>query len=378
MRRSFAVWTPLQKWHQALKDIPDKHEIFPESVGQQFRAWQGDKLLGAVAARAIREKTEIRDSGGATVLVAKALSNKFFAEHAPTLLPKDIFPWPPMSKDRCSDKQWGSTLEAAVDRVSDSSHRSAADAISELAQWLLETAARKHGVLHQNPKGHLLDFCERIQSHRVVGSDHDPVRDAIAKEEELHHEIRGSGALDHNPVQETIAKGEEFKNGIRPSARKHAVEEGAETIIVLPVMEHAILPKKCSKVTVDDCRQSKGRETNGKWRLKSLDNFALTLRDGENYKEWWHRGAFRAKDAYRRAIMAPHMFDSIVDVQCWSRQILEHNSDKSHAIFFVLQYQQSSGLEFFVTQVSYGESFTKAQAGPALEVNRQIAEIASD
>ena len=134
----------LNKWHHALRSIPNKDHVLPGSANQLFHAWRGDKILGAAAAAAVVETTDIRDPGSATSLVSKALSNHFFASHVETLLPQDIFPLYSESSPRYSERQLASMVEAAVAHVHDSCSAASSDncqgAVSELAEWLLREA----------------------------------------------------------------------------------------------------------------------------------------------------------------------------------------------------------------------------------------------
>lgn len=212
---------PLQKWYQALAQIPKKERkllvhSLSNSAEWRFSAWQGDKLLGFAAALAVEKVTDIRNPGDATILTAKALSNQFFATHAATLLPG--FPvlinqvGVPHSK-----RKLGSMLEAAVARVWSSGSLSPTEAIAELAEWLIITANQEKSslILSSNrkqggkrtkllslgeetgrklgqrltslstPKGRLIEMGGTVQSRQVGGMPHEPLFEATAGWEQL-------------------------------------------------------------------------------------------------------------------------------------------------------------------------------------------------
>lgn len=138
--------------------------------GGEISGLEGRQILGATVARAIEKLTDIHDPGRASQRFSYAVSNRFFASHVITLLPD--FP------HYHSQRQLGSMLEAAVAQVSDSD-----GAISELAEWLIETAIKEQFIAafnRQSAKGYLLEQGGRVQSQRIGGPQHRPVFEATA------------------------------------------------------------------------------------------------------------------------------------------------------------------------------------------------------
>lgn len=355
MRRSFALLASLAKWHHALTKVPDKSKVLPESVGQLFRAWQGDKLLGAATALAVQETTKIRDPGTATTLVSKALSNQFFAQHVPTLFPNEFFAslsLPNQALASYSDKQWGATLEAAVFEVHQSCEQSK-EAIAELAEWLIENA--QVSQIEMNPKGKLLSVGGTIESHRVGGPDHSPVHEAVA--------------------QWGSVRGVERRSGSKQQVEELAAKKVLQTLLG---QGQDLFQQDSSSVFVEDCRLPERPEL-GEWHQKTVNNYALSLKNGESREEWWNRGAQDPKYAFRRALLSPHVFDSIVNIQCWAQQVPYGSSEHSHATFFILMYKcrEPQGFEYIVTPVFRGASFTKAQGTAAVDINHHIVRVAS-
>ena len=75
--------------------------------------------------------------------------------------------------------------------------------------------------------------------------------------------------------------------------------------------------------------------------------------------------------------MAPHLFETIVDIQCWS-QVLTNKSERSFAAFFAVLHQhdaESQQLEYFITPVCRGESFNQAKGKAAVQANCQIVQV---
>lgn len=368
MRWSLVAWAPpLQKWHQALNELPHKHTVLPElsSMGQLFLAWQGDKLLGAAAARAVEKATDIRDPGDATRLLAKALSNRFFASHANTLLPD--FPLGPTKNGHLdgtpySQRQLGSMLEATVAQVSaSSSPRSQSnEAISELAEWLIETANEQSSP--SNPKGAILEIGGTVDSIQRGGPPHQPVFEATAKWRNLQVVHVGHGS-------------------------KKSVGQQAAAILLTKAMNSAEdcgfdipIGKSKEVLVVEDCRATNDEASlnpGSPWILNTLDGYSFKLRDGESPQEWWSRGALTLKDAFRRAWIAPHIFDKILRVDCWSQKLYDSPPDRSVAAFSIVSYRRadSAELEHFVTPIVRRESVNKAKGAAGVEANQRILEI---
>lgn len=308
------MWASLQKWHHALVQIPNKDIVLPKvattlslstssSTDQLFRAWQGDKLLGAAAARAVEKATDIRDPGDATKLISKALSNRFFATYATTLLPG--FPLGPDRDDeRYSQRQLGSMLEAAVAEVADSSSTSRGpshhEAIAELAEWLVATANQQNESSVINPKGRLLELGGTVESNRIGGSSHQPLFESIARWKELEIVHSGFGS-------------------------KANVEQEAAEMLLTTAINNGANTQGIERVMVEDCRTTSGQADGNPaspWKLNTVDDFSLKLSHGENTMNWWQRGAFLPKEAFRRAAMAPHLFfDNIISLECWSHKL---------------------------------------------------------
>lgn len=136
----------LRQWHHAVKMLPRQDRFLEASPHQKFLAWKGDKILGAQAARVVVEHTNIRSAGGASTLIAKALSNDFFTSHIKILLPKDVCPLlHDISSSRRNSHKVGTILEAAVAEVGNTQNGEAA--IQDLSKWLID-AARNQETSH--------------------------------------------------------------------------------------------------------------------------------------------------------------------------------------------------------------------------------------
>jgi hypothetical protein len=166
----------------------------------EFLAWKGDKVLGAAAAGVMTKVTGIQDKGAASVLVNRALSNRFFAEHSPTLLPKAILLLDLDTVDY-TDRQWGTLLESVVGALHDNNNDKNGttefdEAIVELAEWLLNTAfvtspastttATKIPLVdlanlrETKAKGLLLERGGTVDCKQIGGPPHRPVFEATA------------------------------------------------------------------------------------------------------------------------------------------------------------------------------------------------------
>jgi len=420
MKLSSVVLTPLQKWHRALARVPHKERILPEGNSQQqlLYAWRGDKLLGAAAARAVLQTTSIRDAGDATKLVSKAVSNRFFASHVQTLLPKDIYPFYPDVGPRYSNRQLGTMVEAAVAHVhetfdetnaTDTDSVSGQEAIFELGEWLVAEASASASPTDtttspvapvvlmddmSNPKGRLLELGGTVTSKRIGGTGHAPIHRATATWK------------DWKSVQENLGSKKSVEQNAAWRLLVQALQDNPELkseIMVAPATSKMFIGDIRSYQEDQNTQTTDETPSSRQWTPSGLDDnsAALYLGNGESLPEWWSRAATDPKYAYRRALMAPHIFpDHIVDVQCWSQRLRRRsNYDDDDddddddqqpalpgAVFIVLYQDRASSdgdtdetagtdLQCFITSIARQESLTKVRGEAAVEANRKIAEI---
>jgi hypothetical protein len=185
------------------------------------------------------------------------------------------------------------------------------------------------------------------------------------------------GGPDHFPIHEAVAAWGSIQCVERQFGSKPQVEELAARKVLTKLLEQgndSVSLDISQTVRVDDCRAPVDVAV-GEWHQKTVNNYGLKLKNGESREEWWSRGFQDPKGAFRRALFAPYIFDSIVDSQCWTQHVPEGSLDNSHAALFILLYREANGLEYVVTPVFQGPSFTKAQGLASVELNQQIAKI---
>lgn len=186
------------------------------------------------------------------------------------------------------------------------------------------------------------------------------------------------GGPDHFPIHEAVAAWGSIQCVERQFGSKPQVEELAARKVLTKLLEQgndSVSLDMSQTVRVDDCRAPVDVAV-GEWHQKTVNNYGLTLKNGESREEWWTRGMQDSKGAFRRALFSPHIFDTIVDAQCWTTQHVPQGSlDHSHAAFFIVLYREAKALEYLVTPIFQGPSFTKAQSLAGMEANQQIAKI---
>lgn len=162
----------IKRWQVAASSIP-RSLILPVCgfrPDQNFAAWQGDKIIGAIAAKVLSTSSKQHTKTSATLLTSIAFSNSFFKENVDSILP-DLHD----CVAHLSDRNVGTIVEAAVCKI----FQDDASAVEDLTRWLITKAEE---VQDSNPKGRLLELGGRVDaSTRVGGEDHGPLFQARAE-----------------------------------------------------------------------------------------------------------------------------------------------------------------------------------------------------
>ena len=164
--------TSLKTWHNAVKNV-DRETILPVGLGNKsdkanILAFYGDKRINAAVALTLQEMTgSDRGVRWLTKVTNEAVSNELFASRLKDTLPvqsEDL-----LHKAKLQKHDSGAMVEAAVEAVA-STQADGDDAVSDLANWLVEVALQRGNT---NSKGEFLEkggFCFNRQSRWASGS----------------------------------------------------------------------------------------------------------------------------------------------------------------------------------------------------------------
>ena len=90
------------------------------------------------------------------------------------------------------------------------------------------------------------------------------------------------------------------------------------------------------------------------WRQtrRAPDTLVANLRDGEDMVGWWHRGAY-GRSAFHRTVMAPYVFDTVVNVDTWRR--IEQNG--IYAVLVAIVARGADGSLRYVAPEARGAAY---------------------
>jgi hypothetical protein len=305
---------PPRLWQAACLKVPYP-QLLPEFLGgpsnQPYRAFVGDKILGATAARVLEETISgfpenyntnelsviTLDKGCATELFSIALSNRFLHAHAKLLLPKECMEL--VVGSNMSDHSVGTMVEATVAAVDEFDK----EAVSDLARWLITGATSIW--IEANPKGRLLERGGRVKALRIGGPDHDPIFQGIAK---------------MDGQKQVVAQASDRKSAERAAARKLLISLGLFTD-----EDDSFWAEKISSDESAVISSNTDSQRLNEWVPFDFnpDFDSWTLKHGESRREWWVRNAFKPSESFRRALLAPRIFDQIEHVDSWTRNSSE-------------------------------------------------------
>lgn len=322
-----------EKWLQAVKKIPAN----ARKENRKFAAFCGDKLLGAVLAQKLQSHHQSDKQkltvGKATILAGTVLSNRFLADRLPLIVPNH-------NDDgvEIGTHSQGTIVEAAVAAVYDQDE----EAVGALVEWLINEAPDVSS-LRVSPKNELLDRGGKCAfTYRVGGPDHNPEFRAVV---ELNGETMSS-----------------------TGNTKKIAEDNASYLLLEKLgcdLSTTLLPSTSEDVVLEPIQNTWEHFT------YQAHNNVISLKDEESMLDWWDRGAHTEKDAFRRAMMAPHAFpELIVSVDSWTRRM---GTDAASLIVLTFRKDDVRSCHS-VVEVSV-ESATKARAKAAMEINRRIAEL---
>ena len=337
--------TSLKTWHNAVKNV-DRETMLPVGLGNKsdkanILAFYGDKRINAAVALTLQEMTgSDRGVRWLTKVTNEAVSNELFASRLKDTLPvqsKDLH-----HKVKLQEHDSGTMVEAAVEAVA-STQADGDDAVSDLANWLVEVALQRGNT---NSKGLLLE-----KRGDIVSTD------------------KLVGQPDHKPVFLAKAKLGDTQCEAKAGSKIEAQQAASAKVLELFGEERRLFPTN-TRLQFDKDEKDK----NDFFEI-TLDA-AMNVKDGEDAKGWWERGAFKPKKCFHRTQMTPHAFaDKVATVKCWLRQ--DSNSEVFSALVVVVATAsfEGSGKEPVLGRsfLKHGGSRTAALKAVGLEANDFIA-----
>ena len=103
---------------------------------------------------------------------------------------------------------------------------------------------------------------------------------------------------------------------------------------------------------------------------RAPDTLVANLRDGEDMVGWWHRGAY-GRSAFHRTVMAPYVFDTVVNVDTWRR--IEQNG--VYAVLVAIVARGADGSLRYHSAVGAGRSSNGAHMKAAMSANRLVESL---
>ena len=85
---------------------------------------------------------------------------------------------------------------------------------------------------------------------------------------------------------------------------------------------------------------------------------------------WWHRGAY-GRSAFHRTVMAPYVFDTVVNVDTWRR--IEQNG--VYAVLVAIVARGADGSLRYHSAVGAGRSSNGAHMKAAMSANRLVESL---
>ncbi|EOD30764.1 hypothetical protein EMIHUDRAFT_232352 [Emiliania huxleyi CCMP1516] len=304
----------LARWHSAVSEV-NGWLVLPMGFGGERHvttaAWHGDKVLGAAVARELQAQCV----GGQDELTRRfcaAVSNEHMAAHLDQLLPLTLLTLLPPAEERAAQvHDCGTLLEACVERVH---HSGGADAIEELARYLLATATDTDADASEgeggeararreaNPKGRLLELGGSVgPAEQVGGASHSPLFRAAASLGERRLTAEGG-------------------------SKKAAEKAAAAALLASAGVHAAVLPTQRLDLarTASEAVGSRASEAASagrplRWSAVAFReaDLAAELKDGEDGEAW-----FRRRPTLHRSVCAPLLFpDAVRAVDAWQARL---------------------------------------------------------
>ena len=249
-------------------------------------------------------------------LKSLANSNDFYKKHIEIIFP-DHFEKVAMFTPYRSAHSVGTMVEAAVEGVYE--QVGGKIAVAELANWLVLASEQ---ILEDewNPKGILLELGGTVGIESESGPNHFPRFTAVASLSQLEKKSESS-------------------------TKKHAEQLAAtEVLKALGIDVNVIENNRTMQEFIRDSAWHQFNFSGGE---------VVTLKGGESMLQWWLRGAQKPKSAFRRALMASHVFASIVDVTAWSRGFLDNSGSKTASAILITSTDAGMPDKICFTYVSF-------------------------
>ena len=408
-----ASLTELSKWHAAVADVRLFH-ILPSGYGGRHgdavdrAAWQGDKLLGTAIAKlqidAANAENRAPRVGELTSVHSIATSNELLAQQLPKILPVQYAAAPRNAIRLQQAHDGGTMVEAAVLKVLERDDGEAA--VAELAAWLMSLAYDDSPVVHA--KGRLLTIGGNVTSSRfrnerdeaAAAEDAAPRWRAVAR---LPADAGPNRAIRRDERRDLIASYtatsaaeaerwaahsvlQQLSEGVR--RRRAPVEEALEEARLATDANDAAAPSAAAiaaasaaaSAAAAAAANTAAAPANGAapfrgvptWRQtrRAPDTLVANLRDGEDMVGWWHRGAY-GRSAFHRTVMAPYVFDTVVNVDTWRR--IEQNG--IYAVLVAIVARGADGSLRYHSAVGAGRSSNGAHMKAAMSANRLVESL---
>jgi len=405
-----ASLTELSKWHAAVADVRLFH-ILPSGYGGRHgdavdrAAWQGDKLLGTAIAKlqidAANAENRAPRVGELTSVHSIATSNELLAQQLPKILPVQYAAAPRNAIRLQQAHDGGTMVEAAVLKVLE--RDDGQEAVAELAAWLMSLAYDDSPVVHA--KGRLLTIGGNVTSSRfrnerdeaaAAEDDAAPRWRAVARlsadagpwRDERRDLIASYTATSAAEAERWAAHSvlQQLSEGVR--RRRAPVEEALEEARLATDANDAAAPSAAAiaaasaaaSAAAAAAANTAAAPANGAapfrgvptWRRtrRAPDTLVANLRDGEDMVGWWHRGAY-GRSAFHRTVMAPYVFDTVVNVDTWRR--IEQNG--IYAVLVAIVARGADGSLRYHSAVGAGRSSNGAHMKAAMSANRIVESL---